>query len=361
MTKRPGRKSIIASFGSFAVPPASQSDADECRDGQGQAPSAVEDRRTESPPDANPLAERRAGRVGAGVIGVTQRTLTDLREERDRLQSLVDSSGSIAIDPSLIDPSPFKDRLPDDTDADFERFRKLLSDEGQKVPIQVRPHPKDQGRYQVIYGHRRWRAAKDLGIKVKATILSLDDGELAVAQGIENAARQDLSWIERAVFAGQMDGAGVRPRDIKAALSIDDAELARLRMVLRVVPVEMIRLIGRAPKIGRPRWQELARALDTDRYALPRLRKTLSADKVSKLSSDERFRHALATVKVPAKPELRPVDLTDPSGKVVGKASIADGEVTLTVAKELAEPFRAFMEQEVPDLMTRFFDRNRDE
>ena len=52
----------------------------------------------------------------------------------------------------------------------------------------------------------------------KVILTELTDAELVVAQGIENAARQDLSWIERALFVDRMDKAGIKPRDIRAAL-----------------------------------------------------------------------------------------------------------------------------------------------
>jgi len=253
--KRPSGRSILANFGSFSKPET--------------APDSP------SPPARADAPTQPAARVGAGVIGATQRSLAELRGERDRLQALVDAGGGSELDPSSIDPSPFPDRLPDDSQVDFEALRKLVADEGQKVPIQVRRHPTVSGRYQVVYGHRRWRAALDLGIKVKATVVALSDSELVVAQGIENAARQDLSWIERALFAWRMDQAGIKARDIRAALSVDDPELARLRAVCRAVPVEVIEAIGRAPKAGRPRWVALATAIGEDSAALDRVRKTL--------------------------------------------------------------------------------------
>src|SRR5690606_19879956 len=114
---------------------------------------------------------------------------------------------------------------------------------------------------QVVYGHRRWRAAKELGVTLKAVIVELDDTELVVAQGIENGQRQDLTWIERALFVATMDNAGIKAKDIRAALSIDDAELAKMRSVCRAVPLDVIQLIGRAPGVGRPRWLELATGL----------------------------------------------------------------------------------------------------
>jgi ParB family chromosome partitioning protein len=334
--KRPSGRSILANFGSFSEP---------------EAPSTA-------PPATRPEAPiQPPARVGAGVIGATQRSLAELRGERDRLQALVDAGGGSELDPSSIDPSPFPDRLPDDTQVDFEALKKLIAEEGQKVPIQVRRHPNIDGRYQVVYGHRRWRAALDLGIKVKATVVALSDSELVVAQGIENAARQDLSWIERALFAWRMDQAGIKPRDIRAALSVDDPELARLRAVCRAVPVEVIEAIGRAPKAGRPRWVALATALEEDPGALGRVRETLSDDKVSALGSDERFKLIFAAVKQPVARSRSEIELKSPAGKVLGKATFANGDIKLSVADEHATGFGAFLEEELPGLIEKFFAR----
>lgn len=331
MSKKPGVKSIIANFGVFSA--ASETD------------------------DSRPLASsaQPVARVGAGVIGATQRTLSDIREERDRLQALVASGGGLELDPSLIDPSPFPDRLPDDTDADYEAFKKLISDEGQKIPVQVRTHPSESGRYQIVYGHRRWRAARDLGLKIKAILHELTDSELAVAQGIENAARQDLSWIERALFAWRMEQAAVKARDIRAALGVDDAELARFRSVCRALPVEIIQAIGRAPKVGRPRWVELAMIAAGDQLAIDRIRETLSADKVSAPSSDDRFRRALASLKRPSETRAGEIALKSPEGIVFGRATFAGRDVKLTVEKSRADAFSAFLQGELPALIEKFF------
>jgi ParB family transcriptional regulator, chromosome partitioning protein len=331
MNKTPSGKSIIANFA------LSTSEAD-------QAPAL----RLRSQPVA---------RVGAGVIGATQRTLSDIRDERDRLQALVAAGGGLELDPALIDPSPFPDRLPDDTDSAFEEFKKLIAGEGQKISIQVRTHSTAPGRYQIVYGHRRWRACRDLGIKVKAILAELTDAELVVAQGIENAARQDLSWIERALFAGRMDKAGIKPRDIRAALSVDDPELARLRQVCRAIPVELIEAIGRAPKVGRPRWVELATTVIGENDLVGRIRQILSDDKVSSLPSDERFNRVLAAIK--ARTPLPPdrIELKSPGGQIVVRALFAPGQVKLTVGKGSSDAFSDFLRDEFPSLMGRFFTR----
>jgi ParB family chromosome partitioning protein len=286
--------------------------------------------------------------------------LAELREERDRLQALVDAAGGSELDPATIDPSPFPDRLPDDSEAEFEALKKLIAEEGQKVPIQVRQHPTVSGRYQVVYGHRRWRAATDLGIKVKATVVVLSDSELVVAQGIENAARQDLSWIERALFALRMDQAGIRARDIRAALSIDDPELARFRAVCRALPVDVVEAIGRAPKIGRPRWVALAAAVAEDATGLDRIRRTLAADKVSILASEDRFKHALAAVRKRPSPPRNEVELRSPAGRAVGKATFSEREIRLKISQKHGSGFSVFLEEELPNLMERYFARENE-
>ena len=344
MIKRPGGKSILQNFGAFPAPkaePATEGDTDAG---------------ASAPASPQPLP-----RVGAGVIGATQRSLGELRAERDRLKALVEAGGGTELDPALIDPSPFPDRLPDDGEADFAALKALIAEEGQKVPIQVRRHPSQDGRYQVVYGHRRWRATLELGIKVKALVLDLSDNELVVAQGIENAARQDLSWIERALFAWRMDQAEIRARDIRAALSIDDPELARLRAVCKALPLPVIEAIGRAPKVGRPRWVALARAVETDGGALGRIRKTLSADKVRELSSDERFKLALTAAATPVSstpaPARAEIKLASRAGQVVGKAVFSGADVRLSVVADQAQAFHTFLEGELPELVERFLAR----
>jgi ParB family chromosome partitioning protein len=302
-----------------------------------------------------------AARVGAGVIGATQRTLTDLREERDQLLIKLATTGELLLDHFLIDPSPFSDRLPDDGEAEFDSFKNLIDTEGQKVPIQVRKHPNSLGRYQIVYGHRRWRAAKELGRTVRAFVADVTDAEMAIAQGIENAARQNLTWIEKALFAWRMEHAKIKARDIRAALVIDDAELTRFRSVCRAMSPEILHAIGRAPKIGRPRWIDLATAVGNDPDARSKIHKTLSSDKVSSLSSDERFHLALAAIK--ASPAQKPLErnLVAPSGKVIGTAAFNRGNVKLTISSAHADAFISFLEAEIPTIMKSYFAQRGEE
>lgn len=298
---------------------------------------------------------RSPARVPAGIIGATARTMSDIRRERDELRSQLEKAGNPReVDAALLDPSPFPDRLSDTNDSDFASLKKLIEEEGQKVAIQVREHPTAAGRYQIIYGHRRWRAAKELGRPVKIEIVSATDEQLAVAQGVENSARQDLTWIERALFAWRLESSGIKARSIRAALSVDDAELARFRSVCRALPSELIEQIGRAPRIGRPRWVELAGAVSNASSAVTKIRKTLSADKVATSPSDERFRAALASLLEPKVKAGRGVDLRTPGGASIGRLSVSKADLRITVEKQHSVAFATFLQAELPDLVARF-------
>jgi ParB family chromosome partitioning protein len=277
------------------------------------------------------------------------------------LRAIIESGeGSIHdLDPKTIDPSPYPDRLPDDDPNDFESFKRSIETEGQKIPIQVRRHPSSIGRYQVVYGHRRWRAALELGQTVRAIEVEISDLDLVVAQGIENASRQDLTWIERVLFASRMDDAGIKPRDIYAALSIEHSELARMRSVYRSIPADVIEAIGRAPKIGRPRWLDLAKTISAVPGALEAVRGALSRANAGPASSNERFQRVLGAVKpsLEARSSLTPI--ADAAGKRLGACSISPKEFRISAEGALGMEFIKFVGGELPGLVERFT-RQRD-
>jgi len=334
------KKSIASSFGSFTQ-----------NDDEATGPDKA------ASPATTPT------RVAAGVIGATQRSLTEIREERDRLLAEAEKGGQIiTLDASDIEPSPFRDRLPDDNPAEFERFKKALEKEGQRTPISVRRDANNQHKYQIVFGHRRWRALAELGQKVEARIGNFSDRDLVVAQGMENAERQDLSWIERALFCAEMEAAGIKPKDIKSALGVDDAQMSKFRNVTRILPKQLIEAIGRAPNVGRPRWLELS-ALVEDEDQIELLSKTLSVDKVRAAPSDDRFVACLNALMMQHKDEAKPAPakpLVTRFGEV-GEVSFGKSDMRIRVGKSHANAFREFMAAELPQLEARFMAKMRDQ
>ena len=166
----------------------------------------------------------------------------------------------VELSPDCVDGSIVTDRMGGD-DAGYQILRESIRAKGQDSPILVRPHPQTAGRYQVAFGHRRLRVATELGRPVRAIVRQLCDRDLIVAQGQENSARADLSFIERARFARHLEASGYDRETIILALSVDKTTVSRMISVAEQIPADLVNAIGPAPATGRDRWLELAALL----------------------------------------------------------------------------------------------------
>ncbi len=132
-----------------------------------------------------------------------------IEELADNAKRIVSGETISDLDPDLVDPSPVKDRI-DDDEEEFALFLESIREKGQHQPVLVRPRPDEPGRYVIVFGRRRVRAAKELGRPVRAVIKSIDDTTHVIAQGQENTRRKDYSFIEKALFAQQLIRLGIR-------------------------------------------------------------------------------------------------------------------------------------------------------
>ncbi|MCS6987676.1 MAG: ParB/RepB/Spo0J family partition protein [Sphingomonadaceae bacterium] len=119
------------------------------------------------------------------------------------LQALLDEMGAprpadaptrIPID--LIEPNPAQPRRRFD-EAALAELAASIRAQGILQPLLLRPLA--QGRYQIVAGERRWRAAQRAGLaEVPAVVRDLDDGQVLQVALIENLQRADLDPIEEA-------------------------------------------------------------------------------------------------------------------------------------------------------------------
>lgn len=218
----------------------------------------------------------------------------------------------VSLDTDLIDPSFVSDRL-EVTDAEISELAALIKAQGQLVPILVRNSVTDDSRYQIAFGHRRWRAAKLLGIKIKAIVRDLSDEELIVAQGQENNARSDLSFIEKARFVTALEDRGFSRPVITASTGIHLTDLSTMMAIARGLPATVVEAIGKAPTIGRPRWLQLQKAL-ADQAALTRVNELIRTEPYLQLQTDARFAAALKEAEQRA-PTKTSEDWVDPKGR----------------------------------------------
>ena len=103
---------------------------------------------------------------------------------------------------NAIDPNPNQPRVHFD-EASLAELSASISAIGVLQPILVRPD--DNGRYQLIAGERRWRAASRAGLQMIPAIVRVTDDVSSVEQAlVENLHRQDLTPLEEAAAYQQL-------------------------------------------------------------------------------------------------------------------------------------------------------------
>lgn len=201
--------------------------------------------------------EARSSYTKRGASRSMIQSLDDLAETSLRM---LDGETVVLLDPAELDGSFVTDRIGED-DEDFAALKEAIRSSGQSSPILVRPHPVDAGRFMIVFGHRRAKVARELGINVRAVVKQIANIEHVIAQGQENTARADLSFIEKALFARRLVQNKVSKDIIKTALTIDDTLLSRMLSVADVIPDDVLIALGAAKKVGRDRWEELKKTL----------------------------------------------------------------------------------------------------
>jgi ParB family chromosome partitioning protein len=225
-------------------------------------------------------------------------SLGELAEKAAQADRLLEGETVVDIDPDLVDGSFVSDRIAEaGEDPAFRELVEAIRERGQDSPILVRPHPSAAGRYQTIFGHRRVRAARELGRPVRAVVKAMDDIGHVVAQGQENSARANLSFIERACFAARLLALGYERQTVQSALATDATLVSRMLSVVERVPDDVLQAIGPAKGIGRDRWLEMAQVIE-----VPASRASAEAfvgtDEFESVNaSDSRFEKLLAHIK----------------------------------------------------------------
>ncbi|QWW72320.1 plasmid partitioning protein RepB [Rhizobium sp. WYJ-E13] len=297
-------------------------------------------------------------RVASGAVRSLQDTFSEVERDYEALkQRIAEGALPVELNTDLIDPSPFSDRFSDQDTAAIEALKASIEEHGQEIPILVRPHPASPGRYQIAYGHRRLRVASELGRPVKAYVRNLDDQRLVVAQGIENSAREDLSFIERATFAQRLEGAGFQRALIQAALSVDKAEVSKLIAVAQALPDWIVAAIGRGPKIGRGRWQELAELVKQP-GSEAKARKAIDHKTFAHKDAEARLKaivQALKEIEKPKRTETAVPDVAKSAdGTEIARLSISARHCKIEMSRERDEAFAAFLMARLPDLYASF-------
>ena len=311
--------------------------------------------REATPQRARPLLGLERSINQSGALGAISQSLGGISEKVKRAeeieQKLIEGQVIVDLDPALIDDSFVADRM-EASEEQSAAFRDLIRQHGQNVPILVRPKPGAPERYEVAFGHRRLRAARELGIKVRAVVRLLTDEQLVIAQGQENSGRTDLTFIERARFAARLEERKFTREIIMASLNVDKAALSRLISIATRVPAAVIDAVGPAPAFGRVRWQELCDLLELDNNRARAIEMVKDSAFVA-MDTDKRFETLAAGLRQKTS-RTRAETWLASDGTHVAKVARTGKKLTLVFDDRVAPKFGDFVKERLQALYEEF-------
>ena len=136
-----------------------------------------------------------------------------------------------------LEPGHFQPRVDFDPDA-LAELTLSIRERGILQPLLLRPHPEKTGRFQIIAGERRWRAAGAAGLHdVPAVIGDFSDRDALAAALVENLQREDLNAIEEAEgYRRLIEEFGMTQDALAAAVGKSRAHVGNTMRLLRLPP-----------------------------------------------------------------------------------------------------------------------------
>lgn len=262
------------------------------------------------------------------------------------------ASGPPLLDPALIDLTEWADRHEDSfRTAEFEELKESIRLSGGNLqPIKVRQATGrgegGQVRYQLVFGSRRLRACRELGLKVRATIETVDgDRGLYLQMLGENRGRAGLSPWEQGMSYHRAINKGLfrTQAELVASSGLDQSNVSKA-MRIAELPQELTSLFDSPTHITFKSGIALMDALKERGDEV--MRRAAAVRGGESQSAQEIVRQLLATEprRVP-KASRRALALP---GSKAGRVEVAaDGALRLQLPKGAikAEKLQAFLER----------------
>ena len=190
--------------------------------------------------------KRKLGKGLGALLGETQREEPLVRqgdEVSDEIAGKTETSrsGLASIATSAIEPLPGQPRRRFD-EAALDELAASIAQRGVIQPVIVRPLA--GGRYQLVAGERRWRAAQKARLhEIPALVRDLDEREVMALALIENIQREDLNPVEEArAYQGLADREGMTQAEIAQLVDKSRSHVANLQRLLNL-PEEVLDLV----------------------------------------------------------------------------------------------------------------------
>jgi ParB family chromosome partitioning protein len=184
------------------------------------------------------LSESLGVRAGVAAGGAPPPAAFPRETSPDDGRTRARDAGHMEIDRIVPDPDQPRKEFADDA---IDRLAASLLKHGQLMPIRVR-WDAAIGKWLVISGERRYRAALRAGLKTVACVFA-DDGlspsEVLQEQIIENLLREDLKPIEQArAYRQLMDLHGWTAKELSGELHVSQGAISK-SLTLLTLPAEL--------------------------------------------------------------------------------------------------------------------------
>jgi len=207
--------------------------------------------RTDTPATSKPK-QRRLGRGLSSLLSSEAPVRVEAPNKPEANQSVGHSpvgerpgggGGLILADVARCAPNPHQPRTAFD-EGSLAALAESIRARGVMQPVVVRPAG-EPGRYQIVAGERRWRAAQLAGVSaIPAIVRELSDQDTAEWAVIENIQREDLNPIERAHACRTLVNTfGLNQSAVADRLGIDRSSVSNLLRILELEP-EILELIA---------------------------------------------------------------------------------------------------------------------
>ncbi|HVR90047.1 MAG TPA: ParB/RepB/Spo0J family partition protein [Novosphingobium sp.] len=232
--------------------------------------------REAAPAKRKPLA---LGRGLGALLGETRRE-EPLAGTAGEAAAPLQAGGLASLAIADITPHPDQPRRHFDETA-LDELAASISARGVIQPVIVRPH--GPGKYQLVAGERRWRAAQKAQLhEIPALIRELDEREVMALALIENLQREDLNPIEEArAYHRLATSEGLTQADIARMVDKSRSHVANLQRLL-TLPEPVIVLVETG-KLSMGHARALVGAEDATALAQAAVERQLSVREVERL------------------------------------------------------------------------------
>lgn len=155
------------------------------------------------------------------------------------------TTGLEQIPVDQIEPNPFQPQR-QFADEGLKELAESIRGSGVVQPVLLRPAPGQEGRYQLVAGERRWRAAKLAELEsVPAVVRPLGDRDALEFALTENLLREDLNPLEVAhAYQALQEQFGLSHEEIADRLGLNRSTVTNTLRLLRL-PAEVQELLSR--------------------------------------------------------------------------------------------------------------------